>query len=219
MFAALEAALLSYAQVLPLPVFAMLASFLEEIIAPIPSGPVMLVMGSIAQVQGYTLAAVASLAVLAACGKLAGSLVVYGIADKAEDVLSGRIAALFGITHAQIEGLGSRLGNGWKDYALLTLLRMLPFVPSVVVSFGAGALKVRLRLFIVATLIGSIVRDACFLYAGYLGLESAERLLAGFDSAQTVVEIMVVVVAAIGAGYLFALHRKRRRARARNRAG
>lgn len=182
MFHQLEVWLLSFADTLPLPLFAALASFTEEIIAPIPSGPVMLVTGSIASIQGYSLALLALLALVAAAGKLLGSLVVYFVADKAEDVITVRFAKFLGITHAQIESFGKRLGNGWKDYAVLTLLRSLPFVPSAVVSFGAGALKVRLRVFIVATVIGSILRDFTFLYFGYIGFGAAEELLARFSS-------------------------------------
>lgn len=182
MFHQLEVWLLSFADTLPLPLFAALASFTEEIIAPIPSGPVMLVTGSIASIQGYSLPLLALLALVAAAGKLLGSLVVYFVADKAEDVITVRFAKFLGITHAQIESFGKRLGNGWKDYAALTLLRSLPFVPSAVVSFGAGALKVRLRVFIVATVIGSILRDFTFLYFGYIGFGAAEELLARFSS-------------------------------------
>ena len=81
MFAHLETVLLSFATVMPLPLFAALSSFIEEIVAPIPSGPVMLVMGSLAQVQGYSLLMLFGLVLVATAGKLAGSLVVYAIAD------------------------------------------------------------------------------------------------------------------------------------------
>lgn len=213
MFHQLEALVLSYAQILPLPVFAGLVSFIEEIVAPIPSGPVMLVMGSLAQVQGYTLFMLAGLTLVAVVGKLLGSLVVYGIADKTEDVLSGRFAKFFGVTHAQIESFGARLGNGWKDYVLLTVLRALPFVPSVVISFGAGVLKVPLRLFIIATVIGSVIRDALFLYAGYIGLSGAEQILSQLDTVESVIQVLCAVgLIALLAGAYY-LHQKRSKAR------
>lgn len=213
MFSQLEALLISYAGVLPLPLFAAVASFAEEIIAPIPSGPVMLVMGSLADVQHYALPALLGLAVTAACGKLAGSLVVYVIADKAEDVITARFAKFFGVTHAQIESFGNRLGNGWKDYALLTLLRTLPFVPSAVISFGAGVLKIRLRLFVVATFIGSILRDFTFLYIGYVGLEGASELVSQFDTVESLLQATIIAgVVIAGVAYLY-LHQKHLRAK------
>lgn len=205
MFEHLEELILSFATLMPLPLFAALSSFAEEILAPIPSGPVILVMGTLAQVQGYSLVALFGLSIAATFGKLLGALVVYVIADKTEDVLTGRFAKFFGITHAQIESFGNRLGNGWKDYALLTLLRTLPFVPSVVVSFGAGALKIPLRLFIVATVIGSILRDSFFLYLGYAGIGAAEQLLEQFSTIETILQVTIaagVVIALLALLYL-----------------
>ncbi|HEY0979591.1 MAG TPA: VTT domain-containing protein [Candidatus Paceibacterota bacterium] len=211
MFHQLEALILSYADLMPLPLFAALSSFAEEIIAPIPSGPVMLVTGTLAQVQGYTLPLLFALACVAALGKLAGSLVVYVIADKAEDVFATRFARFIGISHAELEKLGSRLGNGWRDYALLTLLRTLPFVPSAVISFGAGVLKVRLRLFIIATLIGSILRDFIFLYMGYLGLAAAETLIARFSTVESFLQAGIVAGVVIAVGIYATLQWRRRR--------
>lgn len=191
MFAYLEELVLSFASLMPLPIFAAVSSFVEEIVAPIPSGPVMLVMGSLAQVQEYSLVMLFGLALVATFGKLLGALVVYVIADKTEDILLSRFAKFFGVTHAQIESFGARLGKGWRDYVLLTILRTLPFVPSVVVSFGAGALKIPLRLFIVTTIIGTILRDSFFLYLGYAGIGAAEELLNRFSTIESVLQMLI----------------------------
>lgn len=203
MFDHLEELLLSFATAMPLPVFAAVSSAIEEIIAPIPSGPVMLVMGSLAQIQGYSLWMLFGLSIAATAGKLVGALVVYFVADKAEDLLAGRFAKFFGVTHAQIESFGARFGNGWKDYILLTLLRTLPFVPSVVVSFGAGALKIPLRLFIVATVIGSILRDSFFLYLGYAGIGAADDILAYFSTIESFFQVAIVLGVLGALGFLF----------------
>lgn len=191
MFAYLEELVLSFASLMPLPLFAAVSSFIEEIVAPIPSGPVMLVMGSLAQVQGYSLLMLFGLVLVATFGKLLGGLVVYVIADKTEDIVLGRFAKFFGVTHTQIESFGARLGNGWRDYILLTILRTLPFVPSVVVSFGAGALKIPLRLFIIATIIGTILRDSFFIYLGYAGIGAAEELLKRFSTIESVLQVLI----------------------------
>lgn len=209
MFDHLEALLLSLATTMPLPLFAGVSSAIEEIVAPIPSGPVMLVMGSLAQIQGYTLWMLFGLSIAAAIGKLVGALVVYFVADKAEDLLSGRFAKFFGVTHAQIESFGTRFGNGWKDYVLLTLLRTLPFIPSVVVSFGAGALKIPLRLFIFATIIGSVLRDSFFLYLGYAGIGAADEILAYFSTVESFFQVAIVLGVLGALGFLFYTHHKK----------
>ncbi len=203
MFQYLEELLLSLATVIPLPVFAAVSSAVEEVIAPIPSGPVMLVMGSLAQIQGYSLWMLFGLSIAATIGKLVGALVVYIIADKTEDLLSGRFAKFFGVTHAQIESFGARLGNGWRDYVLLTLLRTLPFVPSVVVSFGAGALKIPLRLFIITTIVGSVLRDMFFLYLGYAGIGAADEILAYFSTVESFLQGAIVLSVVGALGFLF----------------
>lgn len=209
MFQYLEEFVLSLATAMPLPVFAAVSSAIEEVVAPIPSGPVMLVMGSLAQIQGYTLWMLLGLSIAATIGKLVGALVVYVIADKTEDLLSGRFAKFFGVTHAQIESFGARLGNGWKDYLLLTLLRTLPFVPSVVVSFGAGALKIPLRLFIITTIIGSILRDIFFLYLGYAGIGAADEILAYFSTIESFLQVAIVLGVLGALGFLFYAHYKK----------
>lgn len=209
MFKELETTLLSYADILPLPVFAALSSFAEEIIAPIPSGPVMLVMGSLAQVQGYSLVALFLLSLAAAGGKLAGALVVYLVADKAEDIVTHRFARYLGISHEQIESFGKRLGNGWRDYVLLTVLRALPFVPSAIISAGSGVLKIPLRLFLVATFVGSTLRDAFFMYIGYIGLSGAETLIGRLDSVESVLQVLIIAGVVVAAGAYVYLSRRR----------
>lgn len=212
MFSAFEETLLGFAEHLPLPVFAAIASFLEEVIAPIPSGPVMLATGSLAALQDYTLIGLIGLATIAAIGKLGGALVVYRIADTAEDIFSSRFARSFGVSAQHIEKLGARLGNGLRDYVILTLLRALPIIPSVVLSVGGGVLKIPLRLFIVSTLIGSIIRDALFIYFGYVGLESTARFIEQLDSVESVVLYTsgAIVFAALVVGFAYA-HSKRAR--------
>ncbi|MEK7101297.1 MAG: hypothetical protein AAB921_04355, partial [Patescibacteria group bacterium] len=114
MFTTLEAALLSFAQAMPLPLFALIASFVEEVIAPIPSGAVLLLIGSLAQLQSYSLVALLFLVLLAAAGKLIGALVIYVVADRAEDIVMARFSRFFGVTHEDIEKFGARFGMGWK---------------------------------------------------------------------------------------------------------
>lgn len=198
MFEQLEQLLLSYGGILPLEVFAVLASFIEEVIAPIPSPAVMVVTGTLAALQERSPYALIHLSVLAALGKLAGALVVYFVADKAEDILTGRFGRFFGITHREIESFGKRVGKGARDYFVLTGLRALPIVPSSLVSIGSGVLKVRFMPFVVSTFLGTIVRDFVYLYFGYKGIEA----LGVFLERSFAVESLIQSAAVIGIGVL-----------------
>jgi len=201
---------MSFAHSMPLPLFAALASFAEEVIVPIPSGAVLLLIGSLAQLQSYSVPTLVFLAVVATIGKLFGALLIYTISDKAEDVIMTHFSRFFGVTHEDLEKFGQRFGNGWKDYVLLILLRALPIVPSAVVSVGAGVLRIPLRLFIVATVVGSFVRDLLLISIGYGGFATAILLVKHLLGYESVLQIGVV----IGLGCALAVYlyfRKRRR--------
>lgn len=217
MFSHLEELALSYAAVMPLPLFAAAISFLEEIIAPIPSGPVMLVIGSLSQIQGYAVPGLIVLVFCAVLGKLAGALVVYTIADKAEDVIATKFVRFIGVSHAQIEAFGARFTGDWKDYLILTTLRTLPFMPSVVLSVGSGILKIRLRVFIVATFIGSILRDAFFIYLGYTGVPAAESIIARFGTIESLLQVVIAIALIIALAYSVLHYRKRLAGRAQKK--
>ncbi|HEX4798988.1 MAG TPA: VTT domain-containing protein [Candidatus Paceibacterota bacterium] len=193
MFTTLEEMLLAYAHTLPLEVFAFVASFVEEIIAPIPSPTVMVVTGSFAQMQGYSVFGLLALILMGAFGKVIGAVVVYTIALRAEYFLMNTLGRFFNVSEEDVAKLGSKLGKGTKDYALLTFLRALPIMPSVVVSAGSGILKVSVPLFIVSTFLGTIIRDGFYIYAGYYGAHILQTLIISFGHIETYVEIAVVL--------------------------
>lgn len=193
MFAQLESTLLTYIDTVPLEVFVFIASIIEEIIAPIPSPTVMMLAGSFAQIQERALIALIPLAIIGAVGKTLGALVVYGVADKAENVLLGTLGKFFNVSHDDVESLGKKLGKGIRDYFLLTFLRALPIMPSVIVSVGSGVLKVPLKLFIITTFLGTIIRDGFYLYAGYVGTAVFAKFISGSSTVETYVEILALV--------------------------
>lgn len=171
MFDQLQHTLLSWAETLPLEIFVLVASFVEEIIAPIPSFTVMILAGTLAFMQEHTLQFLFVLAALGAIGKVCGALLVYYIADYAEDFVLGSGKSFFGVSHTDVEGLGKRLSHGTRDYVIMTALRAAPFIPSVLLSAGSGILKIPLTLFLVSTFVGTVIRDLLYLYAGYVGLD------------------------------------------------
>ncbi len=194
MFTFLEEKLLSFVDQVPLEWFVFIASFVEEVIAPIPSPTVMVVSGSFASAQEYTYLALFLLVLIGTIGKTIGALVVYFIADKAEGIVVTLFGKFLRVSSEEIESFGAKLGKGKRDYLLLTFLRALPIMPSVVISAGSGILKVPLKLFIFSTFFGTIIRDGFYLLAGYLGIELFAQIINGSTKIETIVEVAVVLL-------------------------
>ena len=194
MFDHIEMTLLSFADRMPLELFVPLASIVEEVLAPIPSPTVMVFAGGVASLQGKGVLTLVLLTLLGALGKLIGALIVYVIADKAEDVVIGKFGRYFNVTPGDIEAFREKLGTGKKAYVTLTLLRALPFVPSSIVSVGSGVIRVPMRIYIVSTFLGTILRDGFYLIAGYVGARSLASVIAYSGELEHVIEIVIVIV-------------------------
>lgn len=186
--------LLSTAQHIPLELFTFFGSFVEELLAPIPSPIVMTVTGSIADAQDKPFVYLFVLSVIAALGKTIGAVIIYVIADKAEDILVGKFGKLIGVTHEEVEKLGARFSGGWKDFGLLLFLRALPIMSSAVVSICSGVIAVRFSFYVVTTFIGTIIRDFFYLYVGYTGIDSLYQLVNGFDSVESIIQTAIAVI-------------------------
>lgn len=193
MFTYIESLVISFGNVLSLEAFVFIASIIEEVIAPIPSPTVMMLAGSFAQLQERTLYMLIPLALIGACGKTLGALVVYFVSDKAEDIIMRRMGAFFNVSHEDVETFGKKLGNGTRDYIFLTILRALPFIPSVLLSVGCGILKVPLRIFVISTFLGTIIRDGFYLYVGYIGTEVLSRFVVRSSHIENYIVLVVVL--------------------------
>jgi membrane protein DedA with SNARE-associated domain len=209
MFLHLEQILISYAEQVPLIFFATIASFIEEIIPPIPSPSIMIITGSVAKVQEYAWPGLIILIILGAFGKTLGASVAYYISDKVEDMFAGKITKFIGITHEQIEAFGARLSRSWKDYFILILLRALPIIPSTLLSVGGGLLKINFKLFIISTFIGSLVRDAIYIFLGYAAATALVKVFVeNTSSIESFIQIIVVLAVVILLGFLYFRRKK-----------
>ncbi len=203
MFTKIETSLVALTEVLPLELFVAVGSVVEEIVAPIPSPAIMVIAGSLAEAEGRGILGLIPLALAGAVGKTIGALVVYTIVDKSENFFTSRFGKFLNITPGEIERLGSKLGKGVHDYVLLTFLRALPVMPSVVISGGAGLLKISRTLFLVSTFFGTIIRDGFYLYAGYLGTEVLKKMVETTANLEAYVEVAIgVVILVFGFRYI-----------------
>jgi membrane protein DedA with SNARE-associated domain len=192
------------AQQLPVELFVFLGSFIEEAISPIPSFLVLIPAGAAAHVQGYPWWYLAVLAVVSATGRILASILLYVLADKAEDVVFGKGRRFFGISHQQLEQYGKRLGGSTRDWFALFSLNAIPALPTAMLSLVCGVLKVRFRLFVSATFFGAIIHSFIHLAIGYAGLEVVSTV-----RGLRLIERIVVVVVVVGGvvGYLVHRHR------------
>lgn len=177
--------------------FSAVGSFLEEIIAPIPSPFVLTTSGALADAHDFTWLQIAGLLIIVSLAKTLASWIIYVFADKSEDFFFAKFGRFLPITHKQIEHIGAYLsGTKWDDFLLL-LARSAPFVPSVAISVAAGAIKYNMRSYLIMTFLGSIVRSAFYFWIGYIGTEQATRLISeikGSPAAIVAVVLLGIVV-------------------------
>lgn len=171
MGSALEEMVLSFIDRVPLEVFVLVASFAEEVVAPIPSASVLLVTGAFAAVQERSVGDLIPLVLLAALGKTLGAIGVYYVARALGHTMIVRFGRWFGVTEERVVAFGERFNRSDRSFWLLTTLRALPIVPSALVSVGGGVLRIYFPLFLAATMVGTILRDAFFIYVGYTGVD------------------------------------------------
>lgn len=210
---AIESFILSLAHTLPLEVFVTLGSYLEEVIAPVPSPSIMLIAGSFGVVQGYTFGGLALLVLFASVGKTLGGLTMYFIARKVKDVALDTFGKYVDVSQEDIDRFGRRFTGTPRDYAVYIFFRSVPIIPSILLSFGSGVIHLPLRLFIIGTFVGTVVRDTFYIIVGYKGTEVLYQYLKSTAEAESVIQYLTY--GAIGAFILFLLIRrqlKRRRA-------
>jgi membrane protein DedA with SNARE-associated domain len=194
-FRHIEYVIKSYASILPLDLFSLAGSFLEEIIPPIPSPLIMTTAGSLAFSQHYTWIFLLWLAIIGSIGKTLASWIFYVAGDKSEDIIVGRWGKYVGIRHEDVELLGKKFNGGWRDEALLFIMRATPIFPSVSVSVVAGIIRLNMKTFIGATFLGTIVKNLIYLYAGYGGVRAWGYIMRQIHSVQFWVGLAFSLVA------------------------
>jgi membrane protein DedA with SNARE-associated domain len=195
------------ARIVPLEFFILIGAFIEEIIAPIPSMLVTTTAGFFAHAEGRTALFVVWLAVLGGLGKLAGSFTYYTLGDKLEDVVVGRFGRYLGLSHADVERIGRRFnGQHWRDGGLIFLLRVIPFVPTVLVSVACGVVRIQTRVFLIASYAGNFCKDLFYVFAGYYGIQVIRSYLMDIERVRFGMGF-VFTGAAIGGLVLLYVHR------------
>ena len=161
--------LLPYAQELPLSLVVIIVSFMEDLLPPMPAFHVIVTIGGFARLQDYSLFGLFFLAVLSATGKVAGSYIVYKIVDKLENAIVIKFGSRVGIKPGQLESYGEKLKRNGTDFISLLILRSTPLMSGTLVSIAAGLIGIREWVFIIATYLGTVIRNTLYLYIGFYG--------------------------------------------------
>lgn len=189
------------ATILPLPFFVGVGSFLEELIAPIPSLVVTAAAGSLSAARDKGLMYLLFLSVIGGLGKTLAAYIVYALSDRAEDIITQRFGTILGIKHEDIENLGKRLSRGWRDDVIVFLLRAIPIGPTATVSFVCGVLNMNRTTFLIATFLGYTVRSFLLIKLGFEGLNLVLKPLGSFPTALisklSLALILLLVVSAL----------------------
>lgn len=195
--------LISFSKIVPVEIFTFLGALIEEIIAPIPSPIIMTLSGSLASAAGKTLPYIFWLALVGAIGKIIGSYVLYFISDKFEDVFLTKFGKFLGISHKEVESIGSNFTEGGKDFWIIVFARIIPIMPTAPVSVVAGLLKLNLKTYLSASFIGYIGRNLIYLYIGYVGIESFESIMGGLDSVESIIQLLIGLALVSVVGYMY----------------
>ncbi len=179
-----------------------LGSFVEEIIAPIPSPLVSTISGSLSKTQGHPLIFLFWLAVLGAAGKTAGAYLLYSAADRVENFIS-KYEKMFLPAQTETKFLRKKSGHGWKDYFFLFIARVSPIIPSAPLSISCGLIKLSLLAFLAATFTGTVFRNLIFLYFGYSGVNNYQSIIGGFENAESILQLAIFVSIFAGLIWLY----------------
>jgi membrane protein DedA with SNARE-associated domain len=212
---AIELYLVALAGTLPLELFVSLGSFAEEVIAPIPSPSIMVIAGSFGAIQGYSYHALALLVLLASIGKTLGGLTMYAIACYARGPAFRLFGRFIDLTESDIDAFGKRFTGSLHDYVLYIFFRSVPIIPSILLSFGSGAIRLPLKLFIIGTFVGTVFRDTFYLIVGYSGTGLLREIL----THTTVIEDygQYVFFGILGATLIYFVYRRHKRASGQSR--
>lgn len=149
--------------------------------------------GATAEAQGAGIWYLGILMVYSAFGRIAGASILYVLADRFEDTLLGNGRRFFGISHAEIERFGQRLGKkGKRDLLLLFAMNALPVFPTGALSVACGFMKVQFRLFAVATFFGTMINSLIYMAIGYGGIKAAAALQ-GLELASQIIAGMLII--------------------------
>ena len=177
-------------------------SVLEEIIAPIPSSPVIMV-SSLFIMENYQISFLAFgrlflyIALPAASGVTLGSLLFYGIIYKIGEPFVNRWGKYLGLSWEEIEKIEEKYSkNSLIEFSIFTA-RALPIVPSILLSAFCGFIKYDIKKFVLLTFSGTLVKAFVFGFLAWQFGSLYRQIESQFAISEEIV-IIGLILAVIG---------------------
>ena len=182
---------------IPVELIVFFGSIIEEIFPPLPSPLFLIISKIVTYNQKFSVLYILLLTSIAVFGKTIGSLFLYFLADKTEDIIVGRFGKWFNISHRDVESIGQRFTGSWKDTIILIFLRAIPIIPTTPVSLVCGIIKLNIRTYLISIFIGSFIRIFILLY---LGVAAYRSLITNVDN---VIEVSLVFIIVCLIGWFY----------------
>lgn len=187
-----------------------LAVVIEEVIAPIPSQPIVMGAAFLLVDANISFAAAAPQLFLyivlpAAIAGTVSSYVWYGAAFYGGKPVIMRFKTLLRISWEDVEDMENRLEQHHWDAGLVGVLRAIPVIPVIAITVAGGTIRMNPWTYGVATFLGMVVRNSILAYLGWQGKALYEEYAALFSHIETVV---ILGILAIGVTW-FILHYRR----------
>lgn len=149
-----------------------LGSFIEEVIAPIPS--TLIIMGSsFFMMQGAPISAFTILKLFiyvcipASLGLTLGSLFLYAIGYYIGKPFITRWGHYLGFSWDDVEKTQKKFEDSKSDDMALFTLRAIPIIPSIAISTFCGIVRYKLKNYILITFLGSLIRAFILGFIGW----------------------------------------------------
>jgi len=155
-----------------------LAAFLEEVIAPVPS-PVIIMLAGItflSDTSGLELIykLLFYIVLPTSLGIVIGSLVIYYLAYYLGKPFVKTWGKWLFISWDDIEKIEKKYRKDRLDSGLIFILRSIPVVPSVAIATFAGLTRIPVRVYVIYSFLGTLIRTTIL---GLIGWKAGEIYL------------------------------------------
>lgn len=191
-------------QVLPMPIFVIVGSIIEELVSPIPATLILGVAGSVVAFQGTGIIYLTLLTILATAGKTLAAYLTYWAGRLLGRLVVKKWGYILGISLEHLETASREIKHHKNSWGWIFAMRGLPLAPSAAVSIAAGMLYINQRVFLTSTFLGYIIRNVLTAATGYFGLD----VILNWEEhlKDPWVLILVIILACVIALYIATLH-------------